>query len=231
MGKYVSASLLILSLVLLGLSFTAKPSQPKPDEFFRPKTNAEIASTVVYVWDSAIHHGGTGVVFGSASTSSIVLTNNHVCEFIVNGGFIVKDNKSYPIGMYKAYGKHDLCALYIPHNFGINTVVSISDPVLYGDAAVGGHPELLPIIISRGHYGELMPRFVVKGMDPQLLQLITTHVAPGSSGSPVYDSNGELTNLIMGKYFDYSLAVPHPFLLDFANNLDKGAWMRPGENP
>lgn len=243
-----------LIFTLAGCAFLAGnlvhlPSHPG-SEVVRPYTVGDYARVTVKIMDAKNTTGGTGVIL----SNSVILTNKHICEAIQAGGVVIQDNNKYKITSYKPYPKHDLCMIAVAHDFGIVTALADRPPTLYGQAVVSGHPSLLPLVVGTGHYGgtQTITLIVdVKACDAdtpkeQLLncmffggipvqqsfeaQLVTSTIKPGSSGSPVFNSQGELTNLAFASsspYLDYAMVVPYSYVSDFYYHNMLYRWFTP----
>lgn len=212
------------------------------DSSNRKLTNSQKAEATVKVVRMDERSGGTGVILHS-DKFSFVLTNNHVCEVVKNGGFVITDNNTkYLVVSYRQSKLHDLCLITVDGNLGVETNVSSDAPFLYDAATVSGHPSLLPTIITSGHYSQNIIGQIMVGVKPCSVEdyngpygiycifmgglpiirsyemtVVSATIKPGSSGSAVYNSNGEITNLIFAGSGElgYGLAVPYPYLVNF----------------
>jgi hypothetical protein len=188
--------------------------------------------------------GGTGVILSSQEAESVIITNAHVCKGIQKGGVVVSNGVQHQIIGYKASEQFDLCLVKVASNLGVNTKVADKTPEFYDHATISGHPALLPNVISEGHYSGRRIIEVLVGvkectkedLDTQLgifclffggipiiknyeSQLVTALIMPGSSGSGVYNSKKELTNLVFAGSGDlaYAWTVPHEQVVNFIN--------------
>ena len=128
-------------------------------------------------------------------------------------------------------------------NLGISTAVADNSPEPYKAAAIVGHPLLSPTTVTNGHFsGEQMVTLLIgkrqctkdEMEDPAIgffclmlgglpvyesyqAQHITATIMPGSSGSPIFNSNGELTGLAFAGIggLGYALAVPPQYVRYF----------------
>jgi S1-C subfamily serine protease len=196
--------------------------------------------------------GGSGVIFSSYETYSIILTNKHVCEVIKYGGSVVtNDNQKYFISLYKFSKIHDLCLIQVNNNLKINSKLSITAPKPGEPAYIVGHPNLLPTTITEGHFSGHQTIEVLVGIKPctsehltvpeAILcvfmggipdykaydsQVVSALIKPGSSGSPVYNSRGEIAGLVFAGSGDigFAFVVPYEyidlFLTKELNGLD-----------
>lgn len=201
-------------------------------------------------------HGGTGVILSSSDKSSEILTNRHVCDILVEGGIVTADSgKQYPVQSYKRSNQHDMCLVKVAANLGVYTKVAESAPVPYEEVTISGHPSLYPTIITKGYYSQKYSAIINSGVQkcteqdlrssnallcimfgglPILkkydTQVVSATIKGGSSGSAVYNSNGELTNLAFAgaEGLSYALTVPFEYIKAF---LDKESKILPEETP
>ena len=208
----------------------------------RPETAAEFAKTSVKVVSLAGNSGGSGVILSSTPFGSKILTNKHVCRVVERGGYVIHEGREYLIDTYKKYPKHDLCMLSVIYDFGVTTEVADSRPNEFSKASVSGHPGLMPPVLTKGYFSgreriRLLVGFkkctektpskyflycMIFGGIPIVesfqAQLVTATILPGSSGSGVFNKDGELSGLVFagrGKGLMYAYIVPHEYLVDF----------------
>lgn len=189
--------------------------------------------------------GGSGVVLNSSNDSSQILTNAHVCEVIQNGGLVSSDSNTGVVVSYKVSQFHDLCLITTNVNMRASSAVAKNSPNLYDDAVVVGHPQLLPTLVQRGMFShkkvitllagfkrcteeewkndKLAPLCFLLGGFPILVQreaqVISAFISPGSSGSPVFNSDNEVSGLVFAGRGDpsYGLIVPLEYINEFLN--------------
>lgn len=221
----------------------------------KPETAAEFADTTVMIVNSKYTSGGSGVILESNPFGSKVLTNKHVCRLIEKGGYIIYKGFEYQINEYKKYPKHDLCLLSVIFDFGITTKVANFRPSDFSNASVSGHPGLMPPVLTKGYFSGREEIMLIVGFkkcdkdtDPKYRfycwffgglpvfesfssQLVTATILPGSSGSGVFNEDGELAGLVFagrGRGLMYAYIVPHEYLVDFLRNEDDIEWKRAG---
>jgi S1-C subfamily serine protease len=207
-----------------------------------PKTAAEAASVSVTVLNSHMTGGGTGVILSSSKNKSLVLTNAHVCKVVENGGIVITDNGAkHSVSGYKISKQHDLCIIQVSANLGYDTHIASESPKNYEDAMISGHPNLLPTVVSYGHFsGHLVIEVITDirpckeedfkkepliclffGGIPVLTsyqsRLVTATIQAGSSGSAVYNSDGEISGLVFAGSGDisYAFVVPYEAVSNF----------------
>ncbi len=202
------------------------------------KAKAEAAVTIL-----GTRSGGTGVILGSFSTKSLILTNNHVCESLALGGTVITDNsQKHSVTGYRQSLVHDMCIVEVAEDLGVNTRLADRAPKPYDEAIVVGHPALLPTIITKGHFSGKMSEDIFLGVKPcsdadletpsgifcllfgglpiikrYEVQVVSPTIMPGSSGSAVYNSSGELAGLVFAGRGElgYGMIVPHEYILAF----------------
>lgn len=228
------------TVVSLGMHFFSSDSKDRPTQ------TRDFAKTSVMIVDAEMRSGGTGVVLRSTDTYSEILTNKHVCRLVEAGGLVIQNGNRYLVDSIKKYSKHDLCLVKIYQSLGINTEVSKTPPRDFEDAFISGHPALLPHVLTKGNFsGRQIIQLLVGikkctvqeengpyGMYCTLMggipivqsfasQLVTGTILPGSSGSGVFNSKGEISGLVFagrGDGLGYAFIVPHEFVVDFIQN-------------
>jgi S1-C subfamily serine protease len=215
-----------------------------------PVSEKELSRTSVMIVRSDRRSGGSGVILHSSPTRSTILTNSHVCGVIENGGVVIREGQEHAVVTFKHSSTHDLCLITVDGNFGVNTQVAEETPALYSQSIVVGHPRLLPTTVTRGHFSSRQIIEVMTGVrrcteedieadeDNALLcfflggipvitryeaQLSTALISPGSSGSPVYNEDGEISGVVFAGSGNQSLAyiVPLEAVANFLNEYEK----------
>lgn len=203
---------------------------------------ASIPMNTVKITNSAGNSGGSGTIIEHKKSESSILTNAHVCNVVKNGGYVHGAMGSAFVVSYKKSEVHDLCVIKVAKDLGTSADVADDAPRMYDSATVSGHPHLLPNIITKGHFSGKMVITLVTGVKPcngkeqspqdvffcsvlgvkPLIRTLETVVVsatiqPGSSGSAVYDSNGDIAAVIFAGAgdFGYGVAVPHEFIRTF----------------
>jgi S1-C subfamily serine protease len=187
--------------------------------------------------------GGTGVIISSSKNNSRILTNAHVCELIKNGGLIRSERTKGIVKTYQISRIHDLCLITTNTNFKVNTVLANAEPDTYDDAVISGHPHLLPNIVTYGHFSQkelvvimtkLRPCKIEDTMNADTApycqifggipvvrqfeaQVVSATIMPGSSGSAVFNSKGEISGLVFAGSgnFGYAMIVPYEYIANF----------------
>lgn len=210
------------------------------------ESNADVAKTSVMITNEAKNSGGSGVIVYSKTNSSYILTNKHICQLIQVGGVVSTETQSYPVYSYRVYTRHDLCLIRVLANLHINSPLAEKEPELYSPAVIVGHPALYPTMITRGHFSshvtiklvvgtkdcdgteddEEMIMCALFGKKPQLMSLeaqpTTATIMPGSSGSGVLNSKGEISALVFAgqQGLSYGFLVPYQYVHYFMWHLN-----------
>lgn len=194
--------------------------------------------------------GGSGVVITNMPTFSTILTNKHVCEVVQNGGIVsTTQGKKALVISYATDIVHDLCLIEVASDLGVSAKLASAAPKLFSEAIVSGHPNLLPNVVSKGHFSGTKIIQVLTGMTPctkELVeknpdiagvclffgglpivktyesQLVTAMIMAGSSGSAVYNESGEISGLVFAgsNGLSYAYTVPYEYVKGFVNNRE-----------
>lgn len=253
MRKFLTKYGTHIALMLGMIGVVAMIGATTPDQFTHPHTGPEYAKTSAMILAMSRKSGGSGVILSSSPKGSIVLTNKHVCEVIQNGGIVKTTKHEAKVRLYKFYTKHDLCMISVRENLGVNTQVAATAPELYSESVSSGHPALLPSISSKGIFTEQMVVKIMIGMkdcdgtekDNDVLycifmgkkpilqdfdaQVTSSLIMAGSSGSAVFDRNGDIAALVFAGSPDglsYGFLVPHSYVHDFVTNSKDYKWKR-----
>lgn len=217
---------------------------------FTPKATVKITNL-------AGNSGGSGSIVEASSAGSVVLTNAHVCGVVKSGGLVhTLDGKSHFVVSYKESTKHDLCLIEVADDLKVHARLGDEAPKMYDTAITSGHPQLLPNIITYGHFSEKKIIQVMTGWkdctkadleNPNTaffcifvgkLPIVKTYEAiavstliqPGSSGSAVYGDNGKIEAVIFAGAGEigFGFAVPYEFVSAFLNDeANTLAWAKP----
>lgn len=236
--------ILILSLGALMFGCQSMPN-------YKTSYNENVVSVV-----SDAGGGGSGVVLKSSDTASIILTNAHVCDAVGDMGKVKHwKGNSRIIGM--KYSKtHDLCQVLVAKNYGQNTELAVAPPVPGDNAEISGHPMLLPMLTGHGHFSEIEEIQVVTDVQEcseedfktdffcaifgvKLTistfdsQIVSVMIAGGSSGSPVFNSKGQLAGVVfagIGDSFSPAFIVPFSYVRFFVETeAPRMKWQKPSK--
>jgi S1-C subfamily serine protease len=224
-----------------------------PKNLVVPRTDTEFAKISVSVEAKDRRAGGSGVILRSTQNESFILTNKHVCDLVKSGGKVVHEGASYEVQEVKPYPKHDLCLVKVFHSFGINVRIAREAPALYSSATIAGHPSLMPTVMTHGHFsGKETIKIIAdirpcteKDMEENGLfcvflggipvvksfetQVVSATILPGSSGSPVFNSRGELSGMAFAsrsQELSYAYIVPYEYLYDFMRTEGQLEWIK-----
>lgn len=228
-GKKGLAAALV---VVMASSFIIGRDSEKADIY----DNSDLKNRSVKIVNFAKRSGGSGSIISSNKRESTILTNNHVCQIIVNGGLVVTNKGDFAVTSYKRSQRHDLCLITVGTDLGVNTKIAPKAPELQEEAAISGHPRLLPNVITRGHFSGKEVIKILTGIrectqedlegENALLcaflrgiptvttyeaQLVTAFIQGGSSGSPVYNASGEIAAVAFAGSGEISQAYVVPY--------------------
>lgn len=206
---------------------------------------SKVPRYTVMITNLAKNSGGSGSVIYRDSSSSLVLTNAHVCEVVKNGGLVheATTGTTHNVVSFRQSTTSDLCAILIEGDVGQAAPLARFAPRMYDDATISGHPHLMPNIITKGHFSgkQIIPVLTgwrdctpedsanpdtaafcgIIGKMPVVhnYQAIATSalIRPGSSGSAVYNDRGEISAVIFAGEGDlgFGYAVPHEYVVMF----------------
>src|ERR1035437_1183183 len=149
----------LLAVAVLALSACAT-GQQKPD-------TSDASNNSVKVTNMAQTHGGTGIVLRSSPTSSLVLTNSHVCGVVEEGGLVSGASGSFMVTSYKRSEQHDLCLIRVSGNLHGRVNLASRPPVPYKEMAmISGHPALYPNVKTIGHFSGRQSIAILLGFKP-----------------------------------------------------------------
>lgn len=219
----------ILALFLTGCVTTIKPREV-----------TDFRATSVMITNIEENSGGTGVIFHSGSKGSLILTNRHVCKLLEQGGYVLTEEK-YSVKSFKSSKIHDICLVLVESNLGVNIVLANEAPKIGSKAYISGYPSLDPHVLSEGYVSDTIKINIVmdtrectkeefaanpfecifKGYpitEELEAQLVSALIAPGSSGSAVFNDKGELIGLAFAsnsRTLAYALVVPWEYVNNF----------------
>lgn len=186
--------------------------------------------------------GGSGVILSSGPSASYILTNAHVCGVLEKeGGLISTTQGDFVVERYVKSNVHDICGIQVLKNLQINTPVANTSE--YGDKVrISGHPFLLPNTVTDGYLSNSLEITLLidvkecteKELEENLLmclafngmpiiknytaQTTSSMIAPGNSGSGVFNEKGELVGLAfagIGRGISHGLIVPLEYVQFF----------------
>lgn len=209
--------------------------------------------------------GGSGSIVETSISESKILTNAHVCVgALKEGGKVRKVNgEEYRVTGYHLSDDHDLCLVTVAADLKHSARLASSPPKPYDEATISGHPSLLPNLLTKGHFSGRMiievmvgarkctardaqdPKTgilcVVFGMVPIVKSfesvVASPTIMPGSSGSPVLNSDNEISGVVFAGSMglSYAFIVPYEsvrnFLLKEMKKKEQKEKLRPWDNP
>lgn len=217
-----------------------------------PTTVDELREVTVQILNFEETSGGSGTVIKVDNSGSTIITNRHVCELAENGGYIVSTKGKYAVQRILKSEDHDLCLVFAPVNLKSFASISKSTPKPGEPIRVSGHPYLLPHTVAVGHLSNSMQvTLLVDVVDcteadwkkyenlcywfggiPVLREYNATStsalIAPGNSGSAVFNSVGEIVALVfagVGRGMSPGILVPHEYIVDFVAKSESEKWI------
>jgi S1-C subfamily serine protease len=223
----------LLATLSLAITACAKPAIATPQS---------LNNATVMISNKEKSTGGSGVIYRSGNEASLILTNSHVCGILEkDGGLVITNKAEYVAERYKRSVKHDICMIEVVSNLGVNT--NLAKSATFGERVqVSGHPYLLPNTLTEGYLSNLLEITLLidnqkctdkEYQDSAFLcfwfggmpiiknytaQTISAVIAPGNSGSGVFNSKGEIIGLAfagMGRGLSHGLMVPLEYVKVF----------------
>ena len=238
-GRPLALLLALAPILLIGLAYYLG-------------SNKHPSSVTVMITDLDQKGGGSGVVVSTSASESLILTNKHVCEGSLSGGGKIRlvSGQDIIVDKFLLDDMHDLCLISVFEDLKSSVKIAKSAPKIYSKSVVTGHPALMPNVISEGHFGgkeiiavltgikkckqedfekpKRAPYCVFFGAYPIIeflqAQLVSSTIMPGSSGSAVLNSNGELSGLVFagrGRGLTYGFIVPYEYVINFLKTAPK----------
>lgn len=229
---------LVMFISLSGCALVSVKSPTKSVESQKSNLESYIGKRAVML--VAQGGSGSGVILKSTKRGSIIMTNMHVCKPLQKlKGFVLHNNRQIPISHYKISKVHDICIVRVRQNLGLSTKLADSSPRKYDILHTAGHPRGEPLTINNGVMTERVTisvtyayvpcksldehpdclmygdRPIIRNMDSSFMSAMS---APGSSGSGVFNSKGELVGLVFAGYgntFSPSYNVPYEYIVEF----------------
>lgn len=252
--KLLGLGALALALFAGGLLINQKGKESDSP----PVLDTNPLHTSVKVTNFAGNSGGSGTVISSSATSSLVLTNGHVCGVVKAGGRITtEDQRTYLVDSYALSDEHDLCLISVASDLKRGSNLASRAPIATKEnGTIIGHPRLYPTIVTSGPFADNMIIDVMIGVrectdadranpDRALMcaffgvapiikmyesTLVSATIMPGSSGSGVFNAAGELQAVVFagGGDLSYGMLVPYEYVNRF---LTRGSynWQKPLE--
>jgi len=178
---------------------------------------------------------GSGIVIRSDSNGTFIVTNKHVCNPISYKNLKIKsrfDTTSYATLIVKPVGdadktkplfftaqvmevaqNYDLCLLYTD-TYKFDSVPIGKDPPLIGDKLYAySNPYGFPGVFSEGEAG-----FSIY-VEDSIYQMSSVYAQPGSSGSGVFNTSGELIGIVTLVDSRNTYMVPLSHIIHFTGKI------------
>jgi len=224
------------------ISFIAK------SDIIPQSTIDDFSMATVMITNQEEISGGTGVILMSRSAVSYILTNSHICSLIKNGGAVFTWKGKFTPQKYLKSKLHDLCLVKVNVDLEVETAVLDEEPEINSPVYVSGHPYLFPEIVVSGNlsgkmsvsmisevvtcsekdykdHGFLCWWFsgmpIIKTYDTRVISAL---IAPGNSGSAVYNEDGKIVGLVFAGYgrgITPGIIVPHSYIYNFLSREHK----------
>lgn len=200
-------------------------------EMLKPKPSLyeQLADATVMLIRSDMRGGGSGVILSSSEKESVILTNAHVCLGIGNNAKVFTRNFEYKVAKVKIHNTEDVCMVLVKANLKVNTKLASESPKALSKSIVSGHPLLNPLTITEGHFSDFATISIMDlEFGPRMFfsRYLTNLISPGSSGSGVYNEEGELVGLIFAGrgMLAMGFMVPFKSLMRAISDLDRVRW-------
>lgn len=216
-----------------------------PTEIYNMACTQAVAITTEVTYTNFLGYTTSGAVSGSGfiiSSNGYILTNYHVIETAVSGGYDVKvylyDGTEYTASVVGYEEDNDVAVLKIDAD-GLNAVtLGDSDNMLVGETvyAVGNPLGELQYTMTSGMVSALDRE--ISSTDSSTGSTTTINmfqidaaVNSGNSGGPVYNSRGEVIGIVTAKYSSSGVeglgfAIPINDAMSIANDLITDGYVR-----
>lgn len=224
----------------------------------------DLSRTVVSIVSDGGGGGSGVVLVSNSSGSLVLTNRHICAAIAAGGVVTTVGGKKARVALFKPSKQHDLCLIKTNRDFGLSTNVSDREGTEFEKAFVVGHPNLMPEVAAPGHFSGFMDVEIMTGIEPcptdeaelgklglqELLmclmiggrpkletlesQVVSSLIAPGNSGSPVFNSNGEVVNLVfagIGENLSHAITVPNGQIRAFLSSETKRLkWIKPDKS-
>lgn len=182
------------------------------DSLKLPPAIAKYAKPAVVVVHSE-NGNGTGFIYSSNKTSSIIVTNDHVVDSAEKVKIILCDGKEEEGKIVGIDSSTDLVAIKINKGDLPTLKLAIEEPLVGDFVAAMGNPGGLNWSFTTGIIsakGRMVP--VIKNSDKEVLVFqIDAAINPGNSGGPLLNRQGDVVGVnqsIMNRFQNISFTIP-----------------------
>jgi hypothetical protein len=225
--RFTVYGLIVVALLLMGSAYNVNKyfnALPEVRESVMKQSHAATNVFRIYADGS----GGTGYLIQDWRFGIVVMTNRHICDIGPEAGIFVldQDGIQYLSKVRRIAKLTDLCLLEPPQELlakygGLSLAPDAYRPESYETLFVYGHPGLRKLTSSSGPFvnESWIPRIGQDHIDAETMKVGRADIViyPGSSGSPVLNSKGE----VVGTVFAYegrnhiALYVPLREMIEF----------------
>ena len=231
--KFIYLVLISLLLTILACVTTLYPK--------KLKDYSEVSALVI---DSEQSGGGSAVLLRSSKNGSVFLTNKHVCLNLLEGAVVYLKSGKYRARELLFSKEHDLCAIKVKENLKTSIAIADTAPQELDKVTVIGYPLLKGPIAEEGYVVKTHALITVpplpfcesvglvsmkcykptKEIEVYSTTFVKALITFGSSGSPTFNSDGELVGLVMAKENEqglgYAYTVPLQAIKIFVSQLE-----------
>lgn len=206
-NKWLKRALFVICILLIGATYNVQQKYFNALPEVREQVfKGKYAKENVFRIYSEMGGGGTGFLVQDWRFGIVVLTNRHICDIEKAGIFVLdQDGIRYLTTVRRIAKLTDLCLLEPPQELlakygGLSLADDAFKPVKNEALYVYGHPGLRKLTSSSGPFvnESWIPRITEDHIDAATMRVGRADIViyPGSSGSPVLNSEGKVVGTI-----------------------------------
>lgn len=212
-SKMMEIAILFTQMIAVVLIIGAIAISSMPDKVSIPAGPVDVAKDVVYPMTVLVSDkSGFGTGFHLRHNGRIIiLTNRHVCqgnppEFpdVIKGKKILIDGREESVIAISTDEKIDLCAITSSNILGLR--LADNEPTNGTRVQYIGHPEGLGKVIKDARVITYRHQTSPWEINPVRVMLISGETWGGESGSPVFNSDGDVQGVLYARNSD---PIPH----------------------